>query len=361
MAFKLGDIIVKDILYAMASNITTGDPLYILTQLSEASINITSDSNDITDKDGNIVLRNYRSKSGEFTSTNAFINVNVLAAAGASTDFAAVDNALIAPKIIKVKKSAGTAVLENVVAGTVTVNQYFGDGALGKSYEAGLIASDTEFAITSGSTTIYNYPDVSSAYVVENTQSDFPVSGDATKKYVDKSTSLVYYWDSVATTPEYVQDTSVTAQIVTALPEVGDVNIVYVVDDGTNTSVHTCSVTTTPTGTSTVTLPTDPEADYFVIKYKRTFTDGAIIKNSAKEFPTSVNMLMKVLYFDPCAKDEIKAAYIEMPSFKVSPETTVPLNPESPTMDFNGTLELDYCSDDKELYRIYLVNEIDAA
>ena len=64
MSFRLGDIVVKDILYAMASNITTGDPLYILTQLSEASIAITADSNDITDKDGNIVLRNFRSKSG---------------------------------------------------------------------------------------------------------------------------------------------------------------------------------------------------------------------------------------------------------------------------------------------------------
>lgn len=360
MAFKLGDIIVKDILYAMASNITTGDPLYILTQLSEASINITSDSNDITDKDGNIVLRNYRSKSGEFTSTNAFINVNVLAAAGASTDFAAVDNALIAPKIIKVKKSAGTAVLENVVAGSITVNEYFGDGALGKRYENGLVASDTEFAVTTGSTTIFNFPDVSSAYVVEAAQTDFPVSGDATKKYIDKSTGKVYNWDSAATTPEYVEDTSVVAQIVTVLPETGETNMLYVVDGATPT-VHTCTITTTPTGTTTVTLPTDEEADYFVIKYKRTFTDGAIIRNSAKEFPTSVNMLMKILYFDPCAKDEIKAAYIEMPSFKVSPETTVPLNPESPTMDFNGTLELDYCSDDKELYRIYLVNEIDAA
>lgn len=360
MAFKLGDIIVKDILYAMASNITTGDPLYILTQLSEASINITSDSNDITDKDGNIVLRNYRSKSGEFQSTNAFINVNVLAAAGASTDFAAVDNALISPKIIKVKKSAGTAVLENVVAGTITVNQYFGDGALGKSYENGLVASETEFAVTTGSTTIYNFPDVSSVYVVEATQSEFPVEGDATKKYIDKATGKVYNWDSAADTPAYVEDTSIVAQIVSALPETGETNMLYVVDGETPT-VHTCTITTTPTGTSTVTLPTDEEADYFVIKYKRTFTDGAIIRNSAKEFPTSVNMLMKVLYFDPCAKDEIKAAYIEMPSFKVSPETTVPLNPESPTMDFNGTLELDYCSDDKELYRIYLVNEIDAA
>ena len=344
----------------MASNITTGDPLYILTQLSEANINITSDSNDITDKDGNIVLKNYRSKSGEFTSTNAFLNVNVLAAAGASTDFATVDNALIAPKIVKVKKTAGSAILQDVVSGSITVNQYFGDGALGKAYEAGLTVSATEYAVTVGSTTIYTFPDVTAGYVVATAQTDFPVSGDATKKYIDKTAGKVYNWDSTADPAAYVEDTSISIEVVSALPETGDETKLYVVDE-TTPSVHTCTVTTTPTGTTTVTLPTDEEADYFVIKYKRTFTDGAIIKNSAKEFPTSVNMLLKVLYFDPCAKDEIKAAYVEMPSFKVSPETTVPLNPESPTMDFNGTLEIDYCSDDKELYRIYLVNEVDAA
>lgn len=64
MAFKLGDIIVKDIIYAMASNITTGDPLYVLTQLSEANIDITSESSDVTDKDGNLVKKIWKSKAG---------------------------------------------------------------------------------------------------------------------------------------------------------------------------------------------------------------------------------------------------------------------------------------------------------
>lgn len=363
MSFRLGDIIVKDILYGMASNITTGDPLYILTQLSEASIAITADSNDITDKDGNIVLRNYRSKSGEFSATNAFINMNVLAAAGATTDLAVVGNALIAPKIIKVAKSAAAAILTDVVNGSITVNQYFGDGNLGKSYTLGLEASDTEFAIVTGSTTVYTFPDVTTSYVVADDREAFPVVGDASKKYIAKDTGKVYVWDSTLDTPDYVEDTTITAEVVEALPTTGSEDKLYVVvGDGTVTpEVHTCVVTVTPDGTTTVTLPTDPEADYFVIKYKRTFTSGAIITNSANKFPESVNMLLKVLYYDVCSKDEIKAAYVEMPSFKVSPETTLSFNPEAPTMDFNGTLEIDYCSDDKELYRIYLVDEVDAS
>lgn len=265
MAFKLGDIIVKDIIYAMASNITTGDPLYVLTQLSEANINITSESSDVTDKDGNLVKRIWKSKAGEFTATNAFLNMNILAASGAVTDIAAVGNKLVAPKIFKVKQGTLTKELENVVSGSITVNQYFGDGTLGKKYELGTTASATEFAVA--------------------TQEDV----------------------------------------------------------------------------TTLTLPTDAEAEYYIVKYKREFESGAIIKNSAKEFPNSVNMLLKVLYFDPCAKDVVKAAYVEMPSFQVSPETSVSLSSDSPTQDFNGSLEIDYCSDDKDLYNIYLVDEEDAA
>lgn len=357
MSFRLGDIIVKDILYGLASNISTGDPLYVLTQLSEAQIAITADSNDITDKDGNIVLRNFRAKQGEFTAVNAFVNANVIAAAGAATDFAASGNVLTAPKIVKVKASAGSAVLNNVVSGSIYVNQYFGDGALGKKYELGMVASDTEFAVTTGSTTIYNFTDITSAYTVAESQSEFPSTGDATKTYVDTTTGKAYRWDS--DNAEYVEDTSVVLNIVATLPTTGTDGQIYVVTE--DSTVHLCSVTITPDGTTTVTLPTDPEADYFVIKYKRTFTSGAVIINSAKEFPSSVNMLLKVLYYDPCAKDDVKAAYVEMPSLKMSPEQTISFNPESPTMDINATLEIDYCSDDKELYRIYFVDEVDAA
>ena len=268
MAFKLGDIIVKDIIYAMASNITTGDPLYVLTQLSEANIDITSESSDVTDKDGNLVKKIWKSKAGTFSATNAFLNMNILAASGAITDLATSDNKLIAPKIIKVKQGTLTVGLDSIVDGSVTVNEYFGDGTLGKAYELGTTASATEFAIAA------------------------PASGETE---------------------------------------------------------------------STLTLPTDTNAEYFMVKYKREFESGAIIKNSAKEFPNSVNMLLKVLYFDPCAKDTVKAAYVEMPSFQVSPETSVSLSSDSPTQDFNGTLEIDYCSDDKDLYNIYLVDEEDAA
>ncbi len=266
MAFRLGDMIVKDILYALATDITTGDPLYVLTQLSDATIDITSEATDVTDKDGNIVKRVYKSKQGTFQATNAFLNANILSASGAITDFASVDNKLQAPKIIKVKRSDLTVEVDNLVSGSVKVTQYFGDGSLGKAYTLGTTASATEFAIAA------------------------PASGETV---------------------------------------------------------------------STITLPTDEEADFFMIYCKREFDEGAVIRNSSKEFPESVNMLLKVLYYNPCDKSEARPAYVEMPSFMVSPETSVSLSADSPTQSFNATLEIDYCSDTKDLYTLYVPKEED--
>ena len=359
MSFRLGDFIVNDILYSLASNISTGDPLYVLTQLSEVQVNVTAESNDITDKDGNVVLRNYRAKQGDFTATNAFLNANVIAAAGATTEFADGTNTLTAPKIIKVKRTDLTTTISNAVSGSITVNQYYGDGSLGRSYDLGVAASATEFAAVEGSTNVYNFTDVTSTYVTATSQSAFPATGDSAKIYIDKTAEKAYTWNSETTT--YVENTSVTVHVVSETPTTGTNGDLYVVvvaeqDD----VVKLCSVTTTATGTTTITLPLDEDADYFMIKYKRTFTSGAIITNSAKEFPSSVNMLLKVTYYDPCDKDSEKAAYVEFPSFKMSPEQTISFNPESPTMDINATLEIDYCSDDKELYRIYFVDEVDS-
>lgn len=52
MSFKLGDKIYKEILYFYAEDKGTGIPQYVLTQLSDANIEITAESTDVTDKNG---------------------------------------------------------------------------------------------------------------------------------------------------------------------------------------------------------------------------------------------------------------------------------------------------------------------
>lgn len=58
MGFKLGDVIVDRLQFGYGAK-SNGTPLYALTQLTETTIDITADSVDITDKDGNLVYRKY--------------------------------------------------------------------------------------------------------------------------------------------------------------------------------------------------------------------------------------------------------------------------------------------------------------
>lgn len=80
MSFKLGDKIYKEILYFYAEDKSTGIPQYVLTQLSDANIEITAESKDVTDKNGNLVKKIWKSKAGTFSATNAFVNTNIVAA-----------------------------------------------------------------------------------------------------------------------------------------------------------------------------------------------------------------------------------------------------------------------------------------
>lgn len=261
MSFKLGDRIYKEILYGYAEDLKNGIPQYVLTNLSEATIEITAEATDFNGKNGELVKKVWKAKNGTLNATNAFVSMNVInAAAGGEAEFATSDNKLQFPKIMSVKKGADV-VLKDYVDGTVKVMQRFGNGSIGKIYTLGEAADTDKFAIDS-----------------------------STKK---------------------------------------------------------------------LSLPTDPEAEMFTIKYVRELDNGSIITNRSNVFPKSVKLLLKATYFDPCAKDEIKADYIELPSFQVSPEVSFPIGGDSATMDFTGDLETDYCGADRVLYRVYSADEID--
>ena len=74
MSFKLGDVIIDRLQFGYGASRATGRALYALTQLTEATINVTADSMDIKDKDGNLVYRKYSGKTAELNAVNAFLN-----------------------------------------------------------------------------------------------------------------------------------------------------------------------------------------------------------------------------------------------------------------------------------------------
>lgn len=146
MAFKLGDVIVDRLQFGYGAR-ANGTPLYALTQLKEASIDITADSTDITDKDGNLVYRKYSGKKGEVTAQNAFMNLAVIEALSATdAEIATKDHGIIMP-IITTVKSGETLDITNFVDGTVVVSALSTKGSIGAEYKLGSNASATEFAI----------------------------------------------------------------------------------------------------------------------------------------------------------------------------------------------------------------------
>ena len=256
MAFKLDDIIIDRIQYGLAEDFD-GNPLYTLTQLADATIDVTAESKDAVDSTGTLIKRFYQGKSGEFTANNAMLNLNILGAASGEGKEVATDSAAInMPKIVVVKAGA-TATLKDFVDGTVTVNALSTNGAMGKTYTKAAAASDTEFGLT-------------------------------------------------------------TAGVLTP--------------------------------------PTDAEETQFIVKYQRKVTNGVAIRNKADKFPGTVKLTLKALCVDPCSADTLRACYIELPSFQVSPEVSLNLTTDA-QMEYKGTLQVDYCSADKALYNIYICED----
>ena len=257
MAFQLGDIIVDRIMYGFAEKFD-GTPLHVLTQLAEASIELSAESKDAVDKDGTLVKRFWQGKTGTFTATNAMLSMPVLASmSGVTPDIVSdgtladgTTGTLTMPRIITVE-SGKTVTLTGVVEGTVHVTELTQSGAMGAIMEAGTTSTAT-------------------TYVLSN---------------------------------------------------------------------------------SSFTAPTNSGKQYLV-KFNRTVSNGAIIKNQADKFPETIKLTLKVLAVDPCSADTLKAAYVVLPSFQPSPETTINLTTDG-QLDYTGDLQVNYCDPAKDLFAIY--------
>ena len=150
MAFKLGDVIIDRLQFGYGAK-KNGAPLYALTQLNNANIDITADTTDINDKDGNLVYRKYSGKKGEVTAQNAFINLAIIETlSAADAEIATSDKKIKMPMIQTVAKGK-TLDITGYVNGTVVVSAIY-NGAIDttKTYTlaSGAEASETsEFVI----------------------------------------------------------------------------------------------------------------------------------------------------------------------------------------------------------------------
>ena len=130
---------IDEILFAVAQDFED-NLLFTLDQLSSASIAVSTESTDITDKKGRLLRRVYRSKSAEFSSTNAFLHPAIFAAgAGSSIENASDTNAITMPKIVNINAGA-TIDVSDAKTGTIHVMGIFGNGANDVEITAGTSA-----------------------------------------------------------------------------------------------------------------------------------------------------------------------------------------------------------------------------
>lgn len=109
----------------------------------------------------------------------------------------------------------------------------------------------------------------------------------------------------------------------------------------------------------TITLPTGIEKGTQMFVSYEYYSDAAVeIVNSAKNFPKSCKLVLRVLGYNPCNKDNKLGAYIIFPSFEMSPDFDLSLN-AGEAQSWSGKASQDYCSPDKRLMSIVVVDEDD--
>lgn len=108
-----------------------------------------------------------------------------------------------------------------------------------------------------------------------------------------------------------------------------------------------------------ITLPTGVvKGTQMFVSYEYNSSAAVEIVNSAKNFPKSCKLVLRVLGYNPCNKDNKLGAYVIFPSFEMSPDFDLSLN-VGEAQSWSGKASQDYCSKDKRLMSIVVVDEDD--
>ena len=124
-------------------------------------------------------------------------------------------------------------------------------------------------------------------------------------------------------------------------------------------STDAASATEFTCANGVITLPTGiTEGTEIFVSYEYEAASGIEIVNSAKNFPKSCKLVLKALGYNPCEKDNKLACYVIFPSFEMSPDFDLSLQ-AGETQAWSGKASQDYCSKDKRLMSIVVVDEDD--
>lgn len=159
--FKLGNFAVKEIIRIVASDFND-NLLYTIDQLSGASIEVTAESTDITDKLGNVIRSIYQSKSATLTGNMALLSPAAINAASGSELTEAGESAALTMPAMKAIPAGSTIDVSVAKDGSIHVMGLYNNGANGIVLSQSTTASveDKTFAlVTSGEKTLLTVPD----------------------------------------------------------------------------------------------------------------------------------------------------------------------------------------------------------
>ena len=146
--------IVRGIAVSQGDNaklgISTGDVLFSINQIQNASLSCTSESTDAVDALNVPIATFYRAKTAEFSAENALFDMNLLATqAGTTKKVASADAKIEAPCFQTVDLTSATSyTLTHTPKATPKVYVLNGDGTLGEKVEIATTAAEKAIAIT---------------------------------------------------------------------------------------------------------------------------------------------------------------------------------------------------------------------
>jgi len=206
MAFDLNNFLIDRIRRGTMFSDTTGEALWSITQMKDASLNMSSETADVTDAIGNVITQFDRSKNAELSGTNALWDLGLSAAQfGSQKRLATSESKITVPAYEQLAISGGKVVLKNVPVGTTGAEIKYiyvlnNDSTLGTKYVIGSTASETEFSLDAATKTIttptgltgnvavfYNYA-ATNAVMLQNNAVDFPKAGRFVLEVIGKDT-----------------------------------------------------------------------------------------------------------------------------------------------------------------------------
>lgn len=220
MPFDVNNFLIDRVRRGTMFSDTTGEALWSITQIRDASLNMTSETADVTDAIGNVITQFDRSKNAEFSGTNALWDLGLSAAQfGSEKKVADSINKIVVPVYEQlVVNGSGKIVLSHEPVGTTGAEIKYiyalnSDSTLGTKYtlSGSGEATESEFKLEAAQKTItvptgvtgniavfYDY-EAEDAVMLQNNASDFPKAGKFVLEVIGKDTC-----DKTATYVAYI-------------------------------------------------------------------------------------------------------------------------------------------------------------